>query len=675
MIKKIGLLLITLAISIIASYPQHGIQLMPIPKKIETGSQKHFVSKDFSIDITGQASPFVYDRADDFLRRLAGRTGVFIQQERIKQGMNKVANASMSILVDEPGVLELGMDESYTLLVDNDKIKLHSKTNYGALRGLETLIQCLNSDQEGYYFPEVKIDDSPRFPWRGLLIDPARHWLPVEVIKRNIDGMAAVKMNVLHLHITDDQGFRIESKVFPKLHELGGEGMYYSQEQMRDIIKYASDRGIRVIPEFDIPGHATSWLVGYPELATIPAEYSVEREWGIMDPVLDPTKESTYEFLDAFLTEMAGLFPDVYMHIGGDENNGKHWKQSEHIQLFMKEKGIKDNHELQAMFNQRLHEILTKNGKQMVGWDEIQHPNIPKNVVIQSWRGKKGLVAAAKAGYPVMLSNGFYIDLIQPASFHYLNDPLPDDSGLTPEQAKLVLGGEATMWGEQVTHETVDSRIWPRTAAIAERLWSPGNIRDVESMYERMEVISLQLEELGLTHEKNLEMILRRLCRGKGVEELRILADISEPVKRYKRNALSDVNALMPYTRFIDATRPDASVARRFNQTVEHLKDGDKQENLETIKKQLSSWYSNHQNLKLVLDNNPILHEIMPLAENLRSIAFIGIQAVEYLESGQSSPEKWQEYTLDICEKAKTPYGETELMIVSGIIELIKSTK
>lgn len=673
--KKFGLLLISLAISFSFAFSQQGGSLMPLPKSVKSGSQKLLIDKSFSIEIKGLPADFVYDRADDFLRRLAGRTGVFIQQERIKPSMSIPANPSMIIMVDETGELKLGVDESYLIQIDQNLIKLQSKTSFGTLRGLETLIQWLNSDQEGYYFAEVLINDSPRFPWRGLLIDPARHWLPVDVIKRNIDGMAAVKMNVLHLHLTEDQGFRIESKVFPKLHELGGEGMFYTQEQMKDIIRYAADRGIRVVPEFDIPGHATSWLVGYPELATVPGEYSIEREWGVMDPVLDPTKESTYEFLDAFLTEMAGLFPDAYMHIGGDENNGKHWKQSEHIQNFMEEKGIKDNHELQAMFNKRLHEILTRNGKQMVGWDEIQHPDIPKNIVIQSWRGQKGLAAAAKAGYSVMLSNGYYIDLIQPASFHYLNDPLPDALELTPEQAKLVLGGEATMWGEQVTDETIDSRIWPRTAAIAERLWSQKNVRDVESMYSRMDVISLQLEELGLTHEKNYNMMLRRLCRGKGVPELRTLADVAESVKRYRRNALSEVNVLMPYTRFVDATRPDAPVARNFNQAVEHMLNGGNQKDMEFVNNLLNSWYTNHQNLTNVLENNPILHEIKPLANNLRAISFLGLQAVKYLKNDEHSPVEWQEYALEICKQAKTPYGETELMVVSGIEKLILSTK
>jgi len=673
--KKLGLLLIILAINVSIAFPQQGGSLMPIPKNITTGTQKLIIDKNFSIAVRGLPSDFVYDRSDDFLRRLAGRSGVFIQQERISSSMKDPDNPTMIIVVNEPGELKLGVDESYQIQISEYLIKLNAKTSFGALHGLETLIQWLHSDQEGYYFAETLINDSPRFPWRGLLIDPARHWLPVEVIKRNINGMAAVKMNVLHLHLTEDQGFRIESKVFPKLHKLGGEGMYYTQEQMRDIIHYAADRGIRVVPEFDIPGHATSWLVGYPELATVQGEYSIEREWGVMNPVLDPTKESTYEFLDAFLTEMAGLFPDAYLHIGGDENNGKHWRESEHIQKFMEENGIKDNHELQALFNKRVYDILTKNGKQMVGWDEIQHPNIPKNVVIQSWRGQEGLVAAAKAGYSVMLSNGYYIDLIQPASFHYLNDPLPDNLNLTPEQTKLVLGGEATMWGEQVTQETIDSRIWPRTAAIAERLWSSGDIRNVESMYERMDILSLQLEELGLNHEKNYNMMLRRLCRGKGVQELRTLADVAEPVKRYRRNALSEVNALMPYTRFVDATRPDAPVSRNFNQSVENLINGGDEKELEYINKLLNKWFTNNQNLMNILDSNPILHEIKPLANNLKTISFLGLQAVRYLKNNEHSPEDWQSYALEICKQAKAPYGETELMVVSGIEKLIRSTK
>jgi len=356
--KKTVLLLLCLVAFMPMAFSQGG-SLMPIPKSVEAGNAKLVIDQNFTISLNGEMSDFVFDRADDFLRRLAGRTGIFIEQERITAGFENPQNAVMTIKVKEAGILCLEMDESYSIAISNQGIVLDAKTSFGAVRGLETLLQWLTNDTDNYYFQAVNILDEPRFPWRGILIDPARHWLPVDVLKRNIDGMAMVKMNVLHLHLTEDQGFRIESKSFPKLHEMGGEGLFYTQEQMKDIIEYAADRGIRVVPEFDIPGHATSWLVGHPELASVEGEYSIEREWGIMNPVLDPTKDTTYQILDAFLTEMAELFPDDYMHIGGDENNGKHWNNSEHIQNFMKENDIKDNHELQEINHNSL-EFITK---------------------------------------------------------------------------------------------------------------------------------------------------------------------------------------------------------------------------------------------------------------------------------------------------------------------------
>ena len=180
--------------------------------------------------------------------------------------------------------------------------------------------------------PAISIDDSPRFPWRGLMIDVSRHFIPLDVLKRNLDGMAAVKLNVFHWHLSDNQGFRVESKKFPKLHELGSDGLYYTQDEVRDLIAYARERGIRVVPEFDMPGHSTAWFVGYPELASGPGPYEIERKWGVFDPAMDPTREETYKFLDEFIGEMARLFPDQFFHIGGDEVNGKQWDANPKIQ-------------------------------------------------------------------------------------------------------------------------------------------------------------------------------------------------------------------------------------------------------------------------------------------------------------------------------------------------------
>src|SRR5919107_1717797 len=499
--------------------------LMPVPASVRWGSGRLAVKNSFSVAATGHAVPSVEE------------------------------------------------DESYTLDVTDKQAALRAPTVVGALRGLETFLQLLAGDREGFYVPAVQINDKPRFRWRGLLIDIGRHYEPPEVLKRNLDAMAAVKMNVLHWHLTEDQGFRIESKKFPKLHQMGSDGNYYTQEQARDIIAYAAARGIRVVPEFDMPGHATSWLVGHPELGSAPGPYTIERGAGIFEPALDPTREEVYKFLDTFLGEMATLFPDEYMHIGGDENEGKQWDRNPAIQAYMKKNGIKDNHALQAYFNTRLLKILQKHKKKMIGWDEILQPELSKDVVIHSWRGSAALAEAARKGYDGILSNGYYIDLIQPASQHYVADPLPADSTLTPEEAKHVLGGEATMWAEWVTPETIDSRIWPRTAAIAERLWSPRDVTDVTDMYRRLAVISLQLEELGLTHRRNQEMMLRRLVRNDDVGPLRTLVSIIEPVKEYRRYELRPQTMLSPLTGVVDATTPDSEAARKFAFMVKEFLD------------------------------------------------------------------------------------------------------
>ncbi len=195
-------------------------------------------------------------------------------------------------------------------------------------------MQLIGSD---FQAPAVHIEDHPRFPWRGLMMDVSRHWMPVDVVKRNLDAMAAVKLNVFHWHLSDDQGFRVESKRFPKLQELGSDGNFYTQDEIRQVVEYARARAIRVVPEFDIPGHTTSWFVGYPELASAPGPYKIERTWGIFQPTMNPAREETYQFLDAFIGEMAALFPDPYFHIGGDEVEETQWKQSASIQAFARE--------------------------------------------------------------------------------------------------------------------------------------------------------------------------------------------------------------------------------------------------------------------------------------------------------------------------------------------------
>ena len=645
--------------------------LLPVPAQVKNGIGCFRLNKDFQIAIAGVAELRLYHATTRMLRRLAGRTGLFFTQDYLVPGAPTLS-PTMIVACERKGELTVREDESYALTVTPQTIELKAVCDLGVLRGLETLLQLLQADATGYYFPEVAIVDRPRFAWRGLLMDVCRHFMPVEVIKRNLDGMAAVKLNVFHWHLTEDQGFRVASKLFPKLHEQGSDGQYYTQEQVKMVIAYAADRGIRVVPEFDMPGHATSWFVGHPELASAPGPYRVERKFGIMYAAMDPTKEATYTFLDAFLGEMAALFPDEYLHIGGDENNGKQWRENAEIQSFMQANNIVNARDLQMAFNQRILKILQKYGKKLIGWDEILHSGMPKDIVIQSWRGSKFLVESARQGYMGILSNGYYIDLMQTAEFHYLNDPIPPDTALNAIEQKQILGGEATMWAELVTPENVDSRIWPRTAAIAERLWSPATVRDVESMYRRLGKISVELEELGLCHRKNYEMMLRRLSNFQDEAALKTLVDLVEPLKIYQRHRQGIVyTSVVPLTRVVDAARPDSEVAREFARLVSRFLENPAAGDYETIKHRLVAWGENHHKLLPVIRRSPILKEIEPLSATLAEISQIGLVALDRCYRREALDENWSRNAMASLQQAKKICAETELMIVMPIEKIV----
>jgi len=647
---------------------QHN--LMPIPASVQFGSGKFVIDGGFRVAIS-QSDPRVQAASERFLKRLQGRTGLTFAATI----SNDTAGSSLAVQFQGPGksIPSLDEDESYKLEISANKAQLTAPTAVGAMRGLETVLQLLSSDRDGYFLPVVTVQDQPRFRWRGLLIDIGRHYEPPDVLKRNLDAMAAVKLNVFHWHLTEDQGFRIESKKFPKLHTMGSDGQFYTQEQAREIIEYARQRGIRVVPEFDIPGHSTSWLVGHPELGSAPGPYSIERRAGIFEPALDPTREEVYKFLDTFLGEMASLFPDEYLHIGGDENEGKQWDRNPKIQAFMKEKGIKNNHGLQAYFNQRLLKILEKHKKKMIGWDEILQPEIPTSAVIHSWRGTTALAEAARKGYSGILSNGYYIDLSFPTSQHYLVDPIPADTTLTVEEQKRILGGEATMWSEYVGPETIDSRIWPRTAAIAERLWSPQNTRDVDDMYRRLDIITVQLEELGLTHERNVDVLLRRLAGQKEIGSLKLLVSQVEPVKEYRRGEQRASTMLSPLTGFVDAARPDSESARRIGRMVDALlSDAPKfQPYASDLKWKFSQWTDAEAELGPLVDRNPALHEIKPLTKDLAALGNAGLEALAYLSRNGAAPKEWFEAKKVVLDEAAKPKAALEFPVVTSVRALV----
>jgi len=652
--------------------PSKVHNLMPVPTKVSWKDGRLAVTKNFSVSIAGKTDERLKAYISRVMRRLEGRT-IF---EFSRDFSNNSASAFLSINTQSTGnaIPKLGDDEAYDLEINEKQAKLTAATTVGAMRGLETLLQLLERDKDGFYFPAVSINDKPRFPWRGLMIDSARHFQPIEVLKRNLDAMAAVKLNVLHWHLTEDQGFRVETKKFPELHLKGSDGDFYTQDQIREVVKYASDRGIRVMPEFDMPGHATAWLVSHPEIGSGAAgqTYEIERQPGIFDPTLDPTNEKTYKLLEPFFDEMAALFPDAYMHIGGDENEGKQWNANPRIQAFMKKNAIKDNHELQTYFNKRILKFLQKNGKIMMGWDEIFQPDLPKNVVIHSWRGQKALADAAKQGFMGVLSNGYYIDLMQPASDHYIVDPLPADTTLNAEEQKRVLGGEATMWSEWVSPETIDSRIWMRTAAIAERFWSPREVNDVDDMYRRLDAISVQLEELGLTHRKNQAMLLRRLADGNDISALQSLVEIIEPVKIYQRYQVRPQSMLSPLTGLIDAAQADAPKARAFNRLVQKVITNKSSDDIGKLKNFFIEWQRTSVQLKPLMENSPSLFEAKQLATDLEDLGKIGINVTDLIQNGSNPGSEWRDAKLKRLAEIAKPKAALEFQVVESMKKLVE---
>ncbi|HKK11721.1 MAG TPA: family 20 glycosylhydrolase [Flavobacteriaceae bacterium] len=642
---------------------------MPWPKSVKELHSKFVIDSTLTITINGHNNGRIHTVATKFLRRLADRTGVFLDQGFPTSHQTGSIEINFKTVSD----LSLQHDESYILDVGNQQILITAVTDVGAMRALETLLQLANFDASGYYFEGVHIEDSPRFVWRGLMIDAARHFQPVSVLKRNLDAMASVKLNVFHWHLTDDQGFRIESKVYPRLQELGSDGLFYTQEQIKDVVRYASNLGIRVVPEIDVPGHASAILTAYPEIGSKAGyPYHIERYAGIFDPTLDPTNPKTYEFLDHLLAEIAPLFPDEYFHIGGDENAGKHWDENKNIQQFKQENNLKTNHDLQTYFNIKLEKILKKYGKKLMGWDEIMTPNMPTTAIIHSWRGeneglsKRGtLITAAKLGYQTVLSNGYYIDRMLSVKHHYSVDPI-GDAQLTKEERSRILGGEATMWSELVTPMTIDSRIWPRMAAIAERFWSPKNVKNIDNMLKRLKVVSYNLEELGITHIKNRDVILRIMSNHHNNDALKELSELCEPLKMYTRNAGgTEYKSFSPFTLFADACVADAKDALAFNKLVNKFNDNPDEEIINGLKSYFKEWSNNYEELSPIAEV-PNIKPLILLSQHLSKTSKLLFSTFEN-KMISTTDLRALKASLNIL---KQPFADTELAIVNSLYKL-----
>jgi hexosaminidase len=638
---------------------------MPLPAHVELGQGEFLVDGNFRVAIKGYKEPRLERARQRFLETLSRETGFpFWRQAAGNEVHFTVETAGPSATVQG-----LGEDESYHLEISTTDVRLRAPNPLGVLRGLQTFLQLVRVTPRGFSAPVVIIDDKPRFPWRGLLIDSGHRFIPIPDVKRNLDGMEAVKLNVFHWRFADNQGFHIESRKFPLLQEKGSGGFYYSQDEVREIVAYARDRGIRVVPEFDMPCHTTSWFRGYPVLAS--------GQEPTHSSALDPTREDIYKFLAGFVGEMAGLFPDGYFHTGGDECDVKEWEGNPRIQKFMQLHTVKDGAALQAIFTAKIQEIVSSYKKTMVGWDEVLRPDTPKDVVIHSWRGPASLAEAAKQGNRSVLSSGYYIDLNQAAAEHYLVDPLGDvAASLTPQQKSRILGGEATMWTDIVSHENMDNRIWPRTAAIAERLWSPEQVRDIDSMYRRLAIVSLKLEYYGLRHRLITDEMLRRMTGDPNPAPLKVLAAVVQPPRMYERQNLRVFSDFTPINSLDDAVPPESDTAREFNEIAKRIVRGQAtSQDWQQAREWLVLWRDNDAKLQPLLARSYLTQDLAPVSRNLAEVAEIGLQALDDLQSNRRANADARQRNIEFLKASARPQAVLLLMVPPSVQLLVEATK
>ncbi len=662
--------LLLLSLATLPAAAQTGAALMPLPQQL------HWDAGSLTLDSTFRARLVAGPdaRLERGVARALERLGRQIGQ-RVAADPGAVARLVVTVAGPGQAVQTPEEDESYALRVTPERVELTAPTTVGALRGLETLLQLVSAGPGGFRLPAVTISDRPRFPWRGLQLDASRHFMPPAVVRRTLDGMALVKLNVLHWHLSDDQGFRVESLRHPLLHQAGSDGLYYTQQEIRDLVAYARDRGIRVVPEFDIPGHATSWFVGYPEFASAPGPYTIERRFGVFEPTFDPTRDETYAFIDSFIGEMTALFPDPYWHIGGDEVDPKQWNQNPRIQRFKRTRNLRDNDALQAHFNERLGRILTRYQRHMVGWDEILHSTLAPGTVIQSWRGTEYLGQAARQGLRGILSAPYYLDHIRTAAELYAVDPLPPGHGLSPEQEARILGAEACMWAEHVDPGTVDSRIWPRMATLAERFWSAASVRDVDDMYRRLAVVSLGLERVGLTVDGHTTRLLRQLTGRRENPELEALLAVTMPPSFGQRAQLQRPIQLTPLTRLVDAARPDPWLRSRLEQLARQVvTDGTA---APAARAELLAAFAGWQPLAAAVgalaDTVPLAADGIPAARALGTLGQLGQVAIER-RAWAGGQDPWQAAALTRLDSLALPQGLLRLAGVDAVRILLRGT-
>ncbi len=491
--------------------------IIPVPARMDIMPGHFRVTAATSIEVAG---------ANDELIAIGKFLGERIAMEtELSIAVRKVLATSTAaiVLTTDNAETSLG-EEGYDLTIARDGVVIRANGGHGLFYGAQTLRQLLasaESDGDGRLLPCMRIVDKPRYTWRGSLLDCGRHFMTKDYVKRYIDLLAYHKMNVLHWHLTEDQGWRIEIKKYPRLTEIGswrgkGEdryGGFYTQEDVKEIVEHAKKRYVTVVPEIEMPGHSLGALAAYPKLACTSGPFEVGVRWGVYDDVYCGGNDKVFAFLEDVLREVMELFPSEYIHIGGDECPKKRWKACAKCQARIKSEGLKDEHELQAYFIKRMEKFLNDNGRRLVGWDEILEGGLAPNATVQSWRGMKGAIAAATTGHDVVSSptSHCYLDYPQmrdPSMPGWMGvitldriysfEPTPEE--LTPEQAKHVLGAEGNIWTERAPQELVDRRVYPRLCALSEVTWSPKEHRNWQDFTRRMRPHYGRLDAMDVTY-------------------------------------------------------------------------------------------------------------------------------------------------------------------------------
>ncbi|MBZ9610757.1 family 20 glycosylhydrolase [Rheinheimera maricola] len=728
---------------------------MLLPQPVEVHAKPGNFRLDDSVVFNPPLSAALTVVTERFAQRLKTQTGISLQ----RHGNNNSKRLNVVLTGTSSPIPQPDMQEQYQLSVGAQQITLLAASQVGLNRGIETLLQLIQQDSAGYYLPQLEITDAPRFAWRGLLLDPARRFLPIDVLYRQLDIMAAAKLNVLHLHLTDDQGWRFESKAFPLLHQVGGKDGFYSQDELKQLVTYAAGLGIRVVPEIDLPGHTTALGAACPQLMAQAGPTQPERHWGVHPAVLDPSKPEVYQFIQTLLSEVASVFPDPYLHIGGDEVLPEHWLQSADIARFMQQQQLTTPQQLHSYFNRRLQQILQQLNKRMIGWDEVLDSDLPTSVLVQSWRGTESLYKAAQAGHPAILSTGYYLDQPQIAAFHYRNDPLPTpttvpdlsqfhslghwqfelarkrgaavkaelmllndnagtsaailqfagrnaryienftlnanqlqfetDSWMGPVQARLtlqaevsgevvvgnaaytatgqqlhqapplqidnlsispqaaanILGGEITLWGELVTPENIDIRLWPNGFAVAERLWSTSDVTDPDSLYQRLTQFSHWATlSAGLATAQQQQAGLARIAAPAQADVLATLTQILEPAHYYHRLHEKSVAGLYhadaPLNQLADYLSAENPKLRNFSALLQAWLQHPEPDNLQALLQQMQHWQQAADQLQgitepmsaLVMSSQRLLEVAINTLQQYQQQGYISLQAQQALD-------------------------------------------